>query len=319
MILTIMIEAICEPRKIVRKQEYLKTYPGYSVALDGLVYGGPFFISTSKGPYANFNHHEEVDRTGTRSTSAQVMMAIKRGFFKTYKKDNADEINIWYNDPDQDTSLAIWLLKNHERMEGTKNEYAIIKIVHIEDIIDITLGTGPMKITKDLKKMAWVFEPYTRGRIEGRLDVINQEQLKNNMMAIVEDIENRITEHVDGSQEYIELDQRYDIIHKGKKFMMIKEHGPHARMNIFENNDIDAFTAVRQREDGKYVYSIIINPYAGFPKNGLKKLLNRMECDNNIDQWSGGSDNISSPRGKGSSITPEELFEIINNMRYGIE
>jgi hypothetical protein len=311
-----MIQTICEPRNIVSKEQFIHNYPGYSVALDGHVYGGPFFITTEHGPYANFNHHEEVDRTGTRSTSAQVLMTIKRGFYESYMHEKRHKINIYYNDPDQDTSLAIWLLKNHERLEGKKSEYKINRLVGIEDILDITLGTGPLNINETIEQVAWIFEPYTRGRIEGKIDVVNPEQLKNNMINIVDEISERITEHVNGSKNYMKVDQRYEALYKGDRFMIIREIGPQARLNIFEEHPIDAFVVVRQREDEKYVYSILIHPYSGFPKDKLRDELNEIEGHCGLlDCWSGGSDNISSSRGKGSNIQPEALYHIINKIQ----
>lgn len=64
--------------------------------------------------HANFNHHEGVVRLATASTSEQVLIALKTGFSDTFR---LDDLNMYINDPDQDTALALWILINHDRLE----------------------------------------------------------------------------------------------------------------------------------------------------------------------------------------------------------
>ena len=72
-----------EPKQVpMQKEEFCRTKPRNSVALDGYVYGGPWF--EHNGPYCSFNHHEEVNRLATRATCGQALMAIRQGFFSTF-------------------------------------------------------------------------------------------------------------------------------------------------------------------------------------------------------------------------------------------
>ena len=122
------------PRRIEQWDNFVGRYPEKSIALDGFVYGKPRF--EPEGAYLNSNHHEEVDRLSTRSTSAQIFIAIKQGLINTYTVDGAVRMNIFVNDPDQDTCLAVWLLKNHERILGQRSEPLINRLVELEDRFD---------------------------------------------------------------------------------------------------------------------------------------------------------------------------------------
>lgn len=64
-------------------ERFLAEAPGFSVALDGFVAASPRF--DDRGPHVNFNHHEGVDRLATRSTCAQVLMAIRQGLFDVFR------------------------------------------------------------------------------------------------------------------------------------------------------------------------------------------------------------------------------------------
>lgn len=56
-------------------ETFVKEYPNNSIALDGFVIGETNFDAHKK--MANFNHHENVNRLATRSTSAQILMALR--------------------------------------------------------------------------------------------------------------------------------------------------------------------------------------------------------------------------------------------------
>src|SRR3989338_10976306 len=136
-----MISLHVEPRKVLKWEQFVKEKPAFSIALDGYVRGKPHF--DPQGPYANFNHHEDVDRLGTRATCAQVSVAIKQGLFETFQQQNEPHANVYVNDPDQDTCLAVWLLQNAERLTGQKSEPLIKRLIAVEDFLDVTAGAYP--------------------------------------------------------------------------------------------------------------------------------------------------------------------------------
>lgn len=100
----------------------------------------------------NFNHHQDVDRLATRSTSGQVLVAIKQGLIDVMRQDGTPRFNVYVNDPDQDSSLAVWLLANHERISGLKSEPLINKLILAEDLIDTTAGAYPLNPNSTLMR-----------------------------------------------------------------------------------------------------------------------------------------------------------------------
>ncbi len=79
------VEVFADPGKVVSWQEFLNSYPPYSIALDGFVSAPP--MRDPEGPRANYDHHKGVDRISTRSTSDQVYMEINLGLFQAFRKD----------------------------------------------------------------------------------------------------------------------------------------------------------------------------------------------------------------------------------------
>lgn len=78
-----MIKLIVNPKTPPMSwQEFTRKYEPRSIAMDGFVSTGPRFKKT--GPYANFNHHEEVSRLETRVTCAQILIAIRQGLFRAF-------------------------------------------------------------------------------------------------------------------------------------------------------------------------------------------------------------------------------------------
>ena len=77
------MKLIVEPRIVKTWQSFIVEAPKYSIALDGYVKGKPMYDPS--GPFANFNHHEEVDRLATRSTCGQVYVAVRQGLMDAYR------------------------------------------------------------------------------------------------------------------------------------------------------------------------------------------------------------------------------------------
>jgi hypothetical protein len=207
-----------EPRIVKIWAQFKKEKPPCSIALDGYVKGEPRF--DAKGSYANFNHHEDVDRLATRSTCCQVHVAIKQGLIDNYRTNGKVEGNIFVNDPDQDTSLAYWLLQNHERILGRKSEPLINRLVNLIDLLDTTAGVYPIDpLSETMRKIAWIFEPYTNARINGRLFKMDASEMEN----VIEAVNERISRHVMGEICEIEPDCRYERIGGGDNWAMIKK------------------------------------------------------------------------------------------------
>lgn len=289
-------------------QEFIRSAPERSIALDGYVAAGPRF--NPRGPWANYNHHEEVSRLETRATCAQVLLAIRQGLFETFRngKGNADA-QIFVNDCDEDVSLSIFILRNHQLALGTMNP-ALNRLVFMEDMMDSTAGAYPFpRDLETLQALMWVFNPYHRFRVGGGLDKRDPDDFRE----VIEDIGRRIMADITGHGERLELDTRYDRVGGGCGWTMVREVGSNARLGVYSDG-IQAFVAVRERADGKFVYTLgRSSNFIPFPVPKFLKALNAEE-GNDGDPW-GGSDIIAgSPRSSGSRLTPDEVTRIIDDV-----
>ncbi len=284
--------------------EDFNKFPKYSIALDGFVKEGPAF--DSKKIVANFNHHEGVDRLATRATCAQILMAIRQDLFSTFRNEKGVVANVWVNDCDEDVCTAWFLLKNHYLVKGTMNP-AINRLVAMEDVLDATAGAYPFPSDLSaLQELAWVFEPYRTFRLGGNLEKRDSSAFKS----IICDVENRILLHIIGRGNNIPLDTRYEVMDSGSGWSMVREIGAHARTGMFADG-IKAFVSVKDRQDGKWGYTIgKLSPFIPFDLIKLTETLNKIDSSNG-DNWGGGNNIMGSPRVKGSSISPKELFEIV--------
>ncbi len=305
------INLFIEPKKVIQWPEFIDNYPPFSIALDGFVYGPPLFSSI--GPHANFNHHEGVDRLSTRATCSQVLVALKQGLLETFCINSEAMINIFVNDPDHDTALAVWLLKNHSRITSPVHEPYINRLVRIEDLLDVTAGAYPYQIDAIvLQEIAWVFKPYADARTAGKLFNMSGAD----MGKVILEVGERITEYSYGRGGKTKLDTRYERIGGGKNWALVNEIGTHARTAIFADG-IKAFVSYRDNKDGTFTYSIgKMSPYFKFPITDFYIFLNQAEglVPGSANSW-GGSDIIGgSPRMTGSKLHPKELERIINRL-----
>lgn len=304
------IEVFLEPGVTYSWREFIKKKPNFSIALDGIV-GGPTKRDL-KGPYVNFDHHAKVDRTATRCTSEQVHIEINLGLFKTFRKDGMPEVNIFINDVDEDVCLAVWLLKNFERVENHA-EPLINKLVYLEDRLDATAGAYPFGSITSRREMAWIFEPYQSARYEGRLRSATVDELK----LIIENVCNRITDYTLGKGQELPILGSFERIGGGEGWVLTKESGAAARMAMYASG-IDSFVTYlgprSQIEPCGHDYVIgKRSVWIPFPLEKIIKALNKADkFSSKINKWGGSNTIGGSPRLTGSALKPEEVQEIIN-------
>jgi len=104
--------------------------PG-SIFLDGAAQAGPFL--DSKREVYNLDHHEGCVRPFTLATCEQAMVLVRTGL-DLRKRD----WNVYANDPDLDTILAIWVLLNHLRLNdpsGTVHA-RVMPLIRLQGVID---------------------------------------------------------------------------------------------------------------------------------------------------------------------------------------
>lgn len=304
-----MIELHVEPRTVQAWDEFCDRSPRNSMALDGYVAGPPCF--SHRGPYVNFNHHEGVDRLATRSTAAQVLISVKQDLFHTFRRDGAPFAHVFVNDADQDTSLAIWLLRNQERIAGSRSEPLISRLVFCSDMMDATAGAYPFPPDAEImREMSWIYQPYESSRQTGHLLSLNAIEMET----LIEAVGARISAYSLGKGGQVTPDTGYSTMHRGGGWVMVRELGAQARTRLFQDG-IKAFVAVRDRPDGKYTYSIgRMSAFVDFPLDQFYVTLNKAEeiADGDTDRWGGSNMIGGSPRQGGSRLSPDDLARHID-------
>lgn len=289
-------------------KKFCKITPPFSIALDGYVNIGPCFAF--EGIKINFNHHENVDRLATRSTCAQVLIAIRQGLFDLFKDEDGPRAEVYVNDCDEDICLSWFLLKNYLLVENVCPEQ-ITNLVNMEDLMDATAGAYPLPIELiTLKELGWIFEPYRKFRINGGLD----RKTPKEYYQIINDVDGRIKKYINGTGGTIPLDTSYKIIGGGKNWKMLIEEGAHARTGAYADG-IRAYVSVRQVSSArKWVYTIgKMSPYVDFDISKIMRALNQAE-GNKKDKWGGANTIGGSPRVSGSALPPGEIEKIINDL-----
>lgn len=312
-----MIYLIVRPRVTKTWKQFCEETPHFSIALDGYVADGPKFEPLSM--HANFNHHEMVNRLATRSTTGQIFLALKQGLPKVFSADGEFFANVYVNDPDQDVATSVWLLRNYQRVMKNKSEPLITRFISVVDLLDTTGGLFPLDPELDIRKeIAWIFEPYTEFRKAGTLQKLNAQE----MSALIEVVCGRISDYSLGKGKKIILDTRYEKLHPGYGWAMVKEIGMEARAQ-FVNDGINAFVSVQERPDGSWNYTLARTAeFVSFPIPLLCRALNTAEgLEESSSKWGGGDTIGGSPREGGSRLSPKEVIELIEKFyeysKYG--
>ena len=307
-----------EPGIVRNWEEFQTEKPPFSIALDGFVYGMTRYNPI--GPYANFNHHEEVERLSTRSTCMQIYFSIMMGLYDSFQKAGKPYAHVYVNDADQDVCLAYWLLKNPEQVSLIRWESPLARFIVAEDFLDASAGAFPFddSIRPDslLKTQAWIFEPYTKARRERTLHLMDGIA----MQQLIEAICDRITLFAQSKSRMLEPDLKPEIIGGGRDWKMIVEKDGYARSSLYASGT-KAFVGIRQRKDGNYTYVIgKMSPFVTFPISDIFQVLNQVENLTDACNLWGGSDIIGgSPRRTGSTLPPQRVETIINELLAGIE
>jgi hypothetical protein len=279
-------------------EEFQQKKAPFSVALDGYVIDST--QRNSNGPYANFDHHSHVDRISTRSTAEQIHLEINLGLFDTFRVNGKPYMDIYVNDPDEDTTTAVWLLMNHERVTGHADPL-INKLVFCGGLLDCTAGSYPFGETQQLRKMEWIFEPYRKARHEGRLSQMGESEMRTIFEAVLA----RITEYSLGNGGANKIEGKYEVLGGGPGWSLVKETGTTARMHIYASG-IPAFVSVLS--EGRYVIGRR-STWVPFPIEKIYRALNDAEGKN---VWGGSNTVGGCSRGDPSGLTTKQVVDIVN-------
>jgi hypothetical protein len=262
--------------------------------------------------HGNYNHHEDVKREATRCTAMQIDYAIKEGVLDLFRVNGGLKIDIWVNDPDQDTSLAVWLIANHERCAAYSNNPVVDALVDLEDKLDTSGGTYPRSPTDALmRKLAWIFEPYVNARQDHRIGVMKG----NEMATVIAAVGSRITDHVNGSGHEIPLDTRIEILGTHEGWTMLKPIGFYA-LSQARSMGIELYASYGgEIEPGRHKWTFgKVSSAHPLSMPDLCSFLNRLEgIADTTQQWGGGDRFAGSPRPRASSLDPKRMTEVMND------
>jgi hypothetical protein len=302
------IEIVVLPRQSMSWEEFCANTPPCSIALDGMVRGGPRW--DEKTLHVNFDHHDHVLREATMSTAMQVYFAIKANLLRRF----GERARVYVNDPDQDTALACWLLKHFKQFTGTQSHPSISRILTLTDRWDITGGAFPMSLDDQIvRQHSWVFGPYTDFRKSGELARAGEASIRNTLEAVFRNLDLLWL----GQAQEKKLDDRYEILYTSKKFgfkIVDEIGGNEARYHLFSRGLLDDgfVSLVARRPDGRFVWSIgRPSPYVDFPVPDLYAPLNRADKLTPEDGWNGSNLIGGSSRLNGSALTWEGVRDTL--------
>ncbi|MEF2175961.1 MAG: hypothetical protein V3575_05790 [Candidatus Absconditabacteria bacterium] len=304
---------IANPGKVINWDEFIHQTPTCSIALDGYVFGAPTFDPI--GLYINFNHHEGVDRLSTRCTASQIFIALKQGLSKSFKQNGNTFFNIYLNDPDQDTCLAVWLLKNYKIVEGIdmplEQDKRLRLLLSVEDMLDVTGGCYRVDPESSImKQIAWIFKPYTDARLSGIVNSLENDST----LKIIERVCDRIDLYLNGNAKEIDLDTRYEVIGDFKWGTVFQEIGTYSKLKLI-NDGKEFLISFIKNQDGTYRYTLLKkSPFIPISLDSLYEKLNLIESKDKMsfDCWGGSNIVGGSPRISGSKITPKEMIQIVD-------
>lgn len=296
------------PRKTMSWEEFVTTTPRNSVALDGVVSGGPRFDELTM--HANFDHHDGVNRDATMSTCMQAYMAIKGGLMESFRENGMPCLHVFINDTDQDTAMAVWLLNNYKLFEGTQSIPHINRLLDLNNKWDITGGAYPVNLDEQIvRQFCWIFEPYADLRISGKLSHADEYMLRDNIEAVMKRFDMLLMGQV-GEKV---LDTRHEILYDSPIFKVVNEIGGNeARYHLYGKGMNAFISVVAQRTDARYVYTIgRRSQYIPFPIQALYDDFNLAEGLTRANGWNGSTIIGGSPRELGSGLHWQRLVEIV--------
>jgi hypothetical protein len=303
-----LIDLVIRPGPALTREQFLASHPGYSVALDGYVFGPPWLTTTPDGPYRNFNHHELVDRSCMSATCEQARRAVILGLYDLFRKDGERCAQLYVNDCDQDVCLSTWILMNPDRAV----EPLVRTISQINDLLDMSAGVFPMPHERDLLgQVRWVFDPYLRARPH------LVEMTGAAMREVIRDVHHRLDQFAMGRAETIGLSGTVTRIGGGTGWVLAEVTHQTARMQLVASG-VRAAVELFGHAGDRYLYSIWRRSeyVVGFPLGRILGALNLAEGFQIDDPtgW-GGADNVGgSPRGRGSVLPPVDVERIVNGV-----
>ncbi|MEW6668491.1 MAG: lysostaphin resistance A-like protein [Thermodesulfobacteriota bacterium] len=291
-----------------------KSPPG-SIYLDGAAEGEPF-LDAERGVF-NLDHHEGCLRSFTLATCEQAVILTRKGLDLRGR-----DWTIYANDPDLDTVFAIWVLLNHVRLNDSNPEIRtkVMPLIRLEGIIDAhglemkeLCGFSAEQQEKTLAELehlrrqevglkkngewgkidfvqytadllrAIVARVYSSRHFQGvvEIDEIARAEIAGNKLAIVCRSEAGI----------YEVEPELRRLHGDRLGVIVLQKDPRTytlrQVNIFLPSALESV----------YDRLNLMDPAAGNRRSG--------------NRWGGSGEIGGSPRATGTSLTPQQISEVL--------
>jgi hypothetical protein len=270
--------------------------PPWSIALDGYVQGPAF--DNVRHRYS-FDHHKGCIRLITTATCEQVRDAILLGL-------RPERFTAYLNDVDTDTALAVWALRNPERLI----EARVGHLIGCAGLLDAHGGAYPL--AHERRHLEWIGEPETEARISGRYEKLSTEELGQLLDEIAGRFELLLRGEVPRESELRAADARaeFTVLHRGENFAVVQAAHPHVLFDLYAQG-IERVVTVRPLSDGSFAYTVAKKSdfVDEFDVPAILDALGEVEPG-----WGGGSTIGGAPRnsdGSRSRLTPSDVFELV--------
>lgn len=299
---------VLESRAPLTREEFRRTHPRGSIAVDGYLPEGPWFDLDAL--QSNINHHEVVDRLATRCSAAQGAIGVRMGRYEAFFREG---IHFWTNDCDPDVATLLWVLENPARMRGALNPL-FNKMLHLLDMLDTTAATYPFPTDFDLGEYHWIFEPYFEAQARG---IVERKEPREHER-IVDDCHLHLERYLAGKPGRVEIETGYDVVSLHPGWGMFRARGSLSRMGLVAAGHF-AFVLVRDRPDGSWTYTVQrTSDGVRFPIQRFLAALNAREQSHHAEPlqelWGAGDTVGGSPRVRGSRLPPTEVAEVLNEV-----
>lgn len=273
----------------------LEELPDYSVALDGAVQSPQI---DSKNHRFSFDHHSGCLRTFTLATCQQVYTSIALGLEPAKYK-------IFLNDSDIDVCLALWLLKNPERI----TEPLVKKIVEAVGIGD--MHAGAISLNGMSKAVEWISAPQTDSIRTGDYNKLSDEGL----LTVLESVLHRIDQFVNGTATTEISEQEahgeFKILSNENDWVLVDSNDPHVYQKLYTSG-FDRIVLTHKQSDGSTSVSLAKRSdfIDKFPLEKMYKEFNKIEPG-----WGGSSSIGGAPRnsdGSRSKLSIKIITEVVN-------
>jgi hypothetical protein len=306
---------VCVVRGLTVTPSTRKRYARDSIFLDGVYSDAPFLDDEAR--QYSLDHHKGCIRPFTLATCEQALVMVLEGLPL-----DEDEWNIYINDPDLDAVFAAWVLLNHAelkrdhatlrrdvmrllRVEGTIDaqgfQHAAILTAFPKELYDATLAKidALRHEERELKSTgAWNeidLVDYTRRLLESIDRLLLPDELLNELLAV----------------ETIEIARRSLQRHKVAVLCRSEAGMYAAQAELKERYGDKIAVIILDLGNGRYTLRQIDLTLTRTLEDAYP-VLNRLDSHARADdRWNGTRDMGGSPQRAGTSLSGEEIADVI--------